>query len=415
MQTRIITQILASSNGQEAHTILRNCVHCGFCTATCPTYLLLGNELDSPRGRIYLIKQLLEGEKPSPSVQRHLDTCLLCRSCETTCPSGVNYSRLYEIGQQYLNEHQPRSWHDKAKRWALRKILPQRKLFHYLLRLGQLVKPVLPRVLGHTIPSKETPSSQADSCQKQSRKMLILDGCVQPSLAPRINLATAQVLEQLGISLIRTPQAGCCGAIEHHLDDTQASQQAARVNIDLWWPQLQEGAEALVITASGCAQMIKEYDRLLKDDPQYAKKAQCVAKAAKDISEILHHEAVEDLRKDKSYLPRIAFHTPCTLQHGQQLGGVVESILIRLGFQLLPVADPHLCCGSAGTYSILQPKLAKQLGQRKSSTLTANDPHLIATANIGCLMHLRKNTPAEIPVIHWIELLAYAMSNTQST
>ncbi len=406
MQTQLTSDILSSEQGREAETILRNCVHCGFCTATCPTYQLLGSELDSPRGRIYQVKQLLEGASPSAAVQQHLDRCLLCRACETTCPSGVDYSRLLEIGRQHLHQRQSRTLPDRSVRWLLRKVIPRRDLFAALLRLGRLFKPLLPSTLSRLIPKKVSPGDRAWPPVRHRRKMLILDGCVQPALAPNINLATAQVLDRLGISLIVTPKAGCCGAVAHHLEDHEASRRAARRNIDQWLPRLQDQAEALIITASGCTQMIKEYDRLLADDPQYADKARQLVGHCKDIAEIIQQEDIEPLRQPMSELPKVAFHASCTLQHGQRITGVVEAILARLGYQLTPVAEAHLCCGSAGTYSILQPELANRLGERKTEALTRGEPELIATANIGCLTHISKTAPDRTRVVHWIELLA---------
>ncbi|MET0090741.1 MAG: glycolate oxidase subunit GlcF [Candidatus Thiodiazotropha sp.] len=406
MQTQITQDILASPDGQEADAILRNCVHCGFCTATCPTYLLLGNELDGPRGRIYQIKQLLEGAQPSDSIQQHLDACLLCRSCETTCPSGVDYHRLMEIGRAHLQSHHPRKFSDRAQRWLLRKILPRQWVFGTLLGLGRIMHPLLPDTLARQVPLAKSSETFKESSQNLSRRMLILEGCVQPSLAPDINRSTARVLETLGIALIKTPRAGCCGGVEHHLDDTRSSRQAARRNIDAWWPLLQEGAEALVITASGCGQMIKEYDRLLADDPDYADKAAQVAGATRDIAEILSHEDLSPLGSVQETRLNIAFHTPCTLQHGQGLNGVVEQIMTQLGFNLMPVSDSHLCCGSAGTYSILNPHLADRLGVQKSAALMSGTPDLIATANIGCLTHIAKHLPEGIPILHWIEVVA---------
>ncbi|MCU7873759.1 MAG: glycolate oxidase subunit GlcF [Candidatus Thiodiazotropha sp. (ex Lucinoma borealis)] len=411
MQTQITSQILQSSAGREAETILRNCVHCGFCTATCPTYQLLGDELDSPRGRIYLIKQLLEGAKPSSSVQQHLDRCLLCRSCETTCPSGVEYGRLLEIGQNHLANHHHRRMHDRLLRWMLRKVVPNRTLFSTLLKLGQAVKPLLPKSIGVTIPHKAAASAHIWPTVKHPRKMVILDGCVQPSLAPSINQATAQVLDRLGISLIRTPQLGCCGAVEYHLDDQVASKRVARRNIDTWLPLLNGEAEALIITASGCAQMVKEYDHLLADDPDYASLARQLVSRTRDLAEIIDKEELEPLKKGLDNQIRVAFHASCTLQHGQGLSGCVEGILERLGYQLTSVADAHLCCGSAGTYSILQSHLADELGRRKSTSLQADKPEIIATANIGCLTHLQKS--ATRPVVHWIELLNATTPSTE--
>jgi glycolate oxidase iron-sulfur subunit len=403
MQTQINEQILSTESGREAESILRNCVHCGFCTATCPTYQLLSDELDSPRGRIYQIKQLLEGAEPSASLQQHLDRCLLCRSCETTCPSGVEYGRLLEIGRQFMADHYHRHPIDSLRRWLLRKTIPNTAFFATALRFGRVAKPLLPVKLGSSIPNRVNIPSESWPTQNHPRKMLILDGCVQPSLAPSINLATAQVLDRLGISLIHTPSAGCCGAVEYHLDDEAGAKRSARRNIDSWWPHLQAGAEALIVTASGCAQMIKDYGRLLADDPDYAAPARHLAARTRDIAEVIEKEAFEILKKRENKQTRIAFHSSCTLQHGQGLGGCVEEILQRLGFQLTRVTDAHLCCGSAGTYSLLQAKLADELGRRKSLSLQADEPDLIATANIGCLTHLQKFSTR--PVVHWIELL----------
>jgi glycolate oxidase iron-sulfur subunit len=403
MQTRISDQILTTEAGRKAESILRNCVHCGFCTATCPTYQLLSDELDSPRGRIYQIKQLLEGAEPSSSVQQHLDRCLLCRSCETTCPSGVEYGRLLEIGRHHMASQYQRPLRERVQRWLLRKVIPNSRYFSTLLRLGQTFKPLLPQKIGRTIPSKNNPSSAIWPSRDHSRKMLILDGCVQPSLAPSINLTTAQVLDRLGISLIPTPSAGCCGAVTHHLDDEDGARATARRNIDCWWPHLQAGAEALIVTASGCAQMIKDYGHLLADDPEYAEPARQLAAHTRDIAEIIHSEELEPLKQTINNQTRIAFHSSCTLQHGQGLAGCVEAILDRLGYRLTLVQDAHLCCGSAGTYSLLQPELANELGRRKSYSLQAGEPDVIATANIGCLVHLQKHST--LPVIHWIELL----------
>ncbi|MEW8506487.1 MAG: glycolate oxidase subunit GlcF [Candidatus Thiodiazotropha sp.] len=402
MQTNISQQLLSTDAGRKAESILRNCVHCGFCTATCPTYQLLSDELDSPRGRIYQIKQLLEGAQPTPSVQQHLDRCLLCRSCETTCPSGVEYGRLLEIGRLHMADSYRRPLADRAKRWLLRKLVPNRGYFSLLLGLGQTFKPLLPKKLGRNIPPRTRISSTWPTANHQ-RKMLILDGCVQPSLAPSINLSTAQVLDRLGISLIRTPSAGCCGAVDYHLDDEEAAKRAARRNIDIWWPQLQAGAEALIVTASGCAQMVKDYAQLLAEDPDYAETARHLAARTRDIAEVIEKEEFEQLKTWSSKRTRVAFHSSCTLQHGQGLGGCVENILQRLGYHLTLVEDSHLCCGSAGTYSVLQPKLADELGRRKTRSLQADEPGIIATANIGCLVHLQKH--ASRPVVHWIELL----------
>lgn len=407
MQTRLTSQFLSTEEGREAEQILRSCVHCGFCTATCPTYQLLGDELDGPRGRIYQIKQLLEGSPPTQSQQQHLDRCLLCRACETTCPSGVDYGQLLETGRNLLEKRQPRKPLDKFQRFMLRQILPYPRRFSLLLKLARPIKSLLPVHIRKTIPDRGMEQGNWPA-PRHTRRMLILDGCVQPGLAPSINRATAFTLDQLGISLIRTPDAGCCGAVNQHLGDPETARQFARRNIDAWWTHLESGAEAIVITASGCGQMLKEYNHLLRADTEYAQKAARIAEASRDIAEILETEDLSPLNGQLDTSRPVAFHAPCTLQHGQRLPGIVERLLEKLGFTLTPVQDAHLCCGSAGTYSILQPKLSNELARRKAAALENGKPELIATANIGCLKHLQGNT--ELPVIHWIELLHKATS-----
>ncbi|MBL3528392.1 MAG: glycolate oxidase subunit GlcF [gamma proteobacterium endosymbiont of Lamellibrachia anaximandri] len=405
MQTRLSPQTLESAIGREAEQILRSCVHCGFCTATCPTYQLLGDELDGPRGRIYQIKQLLEGTTPTDSLQQHLDRCLSCRSCETTCPSGVNYSRLLEIGREHLERIKPRTGMDSLRHQLLIKTLPYPKRFGALLKLARAIKRLLPKRLRYTIPAKQWTGHWPEA--RHQRRMLILDGCVQPSLAPAINFSTARVLDQLGISLIRVPEAGCCGAVSLHLGANDAAKHFARCNIDAWLPLLKTGAEALVITASGCGQTVKEYPQLLIDDAEYAKKATIIAAATKDIGEVLLHEDLSQLSSGSAQHPPIAFHSPCTLQHGLGMQGVVEQLLLNLGYTLTTVDDAHLCCGSAGTYSLLQPDLSDRLRRNKLRNLQAGEPTLIATANIGCLNHLQAES--RVPVKHWIELLDHSL------
>ncbi len=397
MQTHLADFIKNTPQGQEADAILRACVHCGFCAATCPTYQLLGNELDGPRGRIYLIKQALEGQAVTRKTQQHLDRCLTCRACETTCPSGVRYGRLVDIGREVIEAKVPRSPGDRLIRATLRALLPYPRRFAALVRLGQALSPFLPSFLKRSIPS----SGQARAWPNthHSRKMLVLEGCVQPVLAPEINASTAHVLDRLGISLIRAPNAGCCGALSHHLSAPQHALNFMRQNIDAWWPQIEAGAEAIVVTASGCGAVIKEYGDLLRDDPAYAAKAAHVARLTRDIGEIL---AQEDCSTLTPFPRRIAFQSPCTLQHGQQLNGLVEGLLRKAGFELTPVPDAHLCCGSAGTYSLLQRKLSERLLENKPTALESGQPELIATANIGCLTHLQSQ--ASVPVKHWIAL-----------
>jgi len=406
MQTTIVADILKTQAGQEADAILRRCVHCGFCTATCPTYQLLGDELDGPRGRIYLLKQMLEGEPVTAKTRSHLDRCLTCRSCETTCPSGVVYHRLVDLGREMVEERLPRPLGQRLLRYALRQVLPYRARFSPLVRLGRIFKPLLPASLADKIPERQ--SSKPWPVESQARTMLVLNACGQADGAPNTNAATARVLNQLGVQLIDAPRAGCCGAVSYHLAQVEEGKGFMRANIDAWWPYIEDGAEAIVITASGCGAMVKEYGLVLRDDPDYAAKAQRISELCKDISEVLRDEDLSALRA-KSRGVKVAFHSPCTLQHGQKLTGVVEGILINAGYTLTSVADGHLCCGSAGTYSILQPRLSKQLLANKLKALEGEQPDVIATANIGCHLHLQ--TGAHVPVRHWVELLEEVLAD----
>lgn len=399
MQTNIVERYADTDQGREAEAILRKCVHCGFCTATCPTYQLLGDELDGPRGRIYQIKEILEGATPTKSTQTHLDRCLTCRSCETTCPSGVDYGRLADIGRKIVEDEVGRSWTQKLIRKLLVVVIPNRRLFGFLVRVGQLLRPLIPRRISTKIPRRAKPSVWPRSTH--ARTMLVLEACAQPSATPNVNASAARVFDRLGIRLIAAREAGCCGAVAHHLSDHDRSHDAVKRNIDAWWPLLEQGAEAIVITASGCGVMVKEYVHLLQGDPLYAEKARRVSELAKDISEVLSREDLGGLKVRGANT--IAFHSPCTLQHGQKLNGLTEGILRELGFELRPVTDSHLCCGSAGTYSILQPDLSKRLLKDKLKALDATGAPTIATANVGCQLHL--NTGAKAPVKHWIELV----------
>lgn len=404
MQTSIAEKFQNTPDGQEAETILRTCVHCGFCTATCPTYQLLGDELDGPRGRIYLIKQVLEGKQVTAHTQTHLDRCLTCRSCETTCPSGVRYGRLVDIGRHVVEEQVTRPFAERITRRALRAIVPFSQRFGTVLKIGQVMAPLLPQSLRQKIP--QTPEASAWPDTTHTRKMLVLDGCAQPITAPNTNAAAARVLDQLGIQLIRATGAGCCGAVSQHLSALEEAAEFMRRNIDAWWPHVEAGVEAIVMTASGCGAMVKDYGELLKHDSAYAAKARKITELTKDLSEILAKEDLPRLNKNKT-ATKVAYHAPCTLQHGQKITGVVEKILSGAGYELTPVADSHLCCGSAGTYSILQPELSQQLLNNKLQSLNAGQPEYIATANIGCQMHLA--TKSGIPVKHWIELLDHRL------
>ena len=410
MQTTLAETFRNTPEGEVAEGILRSCVHCGFCLATCPTYQLLGNELDSPRGRIYLIKQVFEGATPTAKTQLHLDRCLTCRNCETTCPSGVEYGKLLDIGRHLIEEKVGRGVREAAARAALKTGLGTQLLFNGALKLGQSVRGLMPGFIKSRIPAAEAAGDWPRPVH--ARRMLVLQGCVQPGIKPNINSATARVLDRIGISLIAASEAGCCGALAHHLNDTEDGLAAARRNIDAWLPHLDAGVEAIVMTASGCGVMVKDYGWLLRNDPAYAEKAARVSAATKDISEILVCEAaaLKSLTPHSSLLTqkRIAYHPPCTLQHGQKLTGGVEMLLTDAGFELSTVAEKHLCCGSAGTYSILQPEIADALKTRKLSHLQAGAPEMIVTANIGCLTHLQSGTT--IPVRHWVELLDDALA-----
>jgi len=400
MQTNLSQQYLNTPRGQEANDILRACVHCGFCTATCPTYQLLGDELDGPRGRIYLIKQALEGNAVTHKTQQHLDRCLTCRACETTCPSGVRYGRLVEIGRELVEEKVSRGKFEMLQRWTLRKLVPYPRRFSPLVKAGNLFRNFMPAGLRGKLPALQQKTARPN--RSHARKMLVLEGCVQSVATPNTNAAAARVLDKLGIELVSAGRAGCCGAVSHHLSAAEEGLEFMRSNIDAWWPHIEAGAEAIVITASGCGAMVKEYGELLKHDPAWAEQAARVSELAKDISEVLRDEDLSKLNGKSNY-NKIAFHSPCTLQHGQQLNGVVEAILQAAGFTLTEVPDAHLCCGSAGTYSLLQPELSQQLLGNKLTALQQDDPDIIATANIGCQVHLASK--AGKPVKHWVELL----------
>ena len=406
MQTSITQEILATPNGREAERILRKCVHCGFCNATCPTYQLLGNELDGPRGRIYLVKQVLEGEKPTHRTLLHLDRCLTCRACETTCPSGVDYGRLADIGRELTEKRVRRTWPEVLARFGIRAIFARPFPVRLALLAGRIVRPFLPTGLRRMVPPARRAGRRPAG--RHRRRMLVLAGCVQRAAEPRINAAAARVFDRLGVSLVRARGEGCCGAIDHHLTAPARALARMRRNIDAWWPHVESGAEAILVTASGCGAVIREYGHLLRDDPAYAEKAARVSSLARDPGEALEEALASDemaldrLALDRRH-PRVAFHAPCSLSHGLRAAGAVERVLDRCGFERVAVADAHLCCGSAGTYSMLQPTLSKRLLERKVEALERGGPEVIATANIGCLLHLRRR--ASPPVVHWIELL----------
>ena len=399
MRAELSPKVLNQSDIEIASDALRACVHCGMCNATCPTYQLLGEENDGPRGRIYLIKQVLEGNPVSESSRKHLDRCLTCRNCETTCPAGVPYSKLLDIGRKVIEQNSSRGFKERATRKLLRAVLPYSNRFTPLLAVGRIFKPLLPAEIKSKIPRKVAKGRKPIAQHK--RRMLVLDGCVQPALSPDINTATARVLHKLGITLITPKKAGCCGAVSQHLGADDEALDFMKKNIDAWCSEIESGVEAIVMTASGCGVMVKDYAHYLRDDAKYAKKAKRVSELCKDISEILIEEDLSKLAISRS--EKISWHPPCTLQHGQKVNGVVEKILSDCGYELLAVNDQHLCCGSAGTYSILQPKISKQLQINKITNLQKNKPEMIVTANIGCQTHLQE--VSGVPVIHWIHLL----------
>ena len=410
MQTRLSTEFKGTPDGDAAEAILRKCVHCGFCTATCPTYQLLGDELDGPRGRIYLMKQVLEGEPVTRSTQQHLDRCLTCRNCETTCPSGVQYGHLVDIGRKLVDARVERPRGELGVRWLLKEGLTS-PLFSPALKLGQAVRPLLPPALRAKVPPRAPAAAHRWPTRSHPRKVLLLMGCVQPALAPNINSATARVLDAAGIQTVVADGAGCCGAIRTHLGDVDGGLADMRRNIDAWWPLVvSDQVEAIVMNASGCGVTVKDYGHALAHDEAYADKAQRIAGLTRDLGELLP-DLVPKLkpRLREPAQRALAFHPPCTLQHGQQLRGGIEAQLAALGFEVsLAASESHLCCGSAGTYSVLQPELATQLRDRKLSHLEALRPQAIVSANVGCIQHLQGGT--ELPVRHWVEVLDAALN-----
>jgi glycolate oxidase iron-sulfur subunit len=402
MQTHLSPEFKDTPEGREAEAILRKCVHCGFCTATCPTYQVLGDELDGPRGRIYLIKQMLEGEQPTQKTQLHLDRCLTCRNCESTCPSGVEYGHLVDIGRRIVEEKVPRGASANALRWTLKEGLPS-PLFAPAMRMGQAVRGLLPKVLQSKVPARQQAGNMPT--REHARKVLMLAGCVQPSMMPNINSATARVLDAAGIQTLVAHTAGCCGAVKFHLNDQEGGRAQMRANIDAWWPYVQSGrVESIVMNASGCGVTVREYGHFLRHDAAYSAQARRISELTRDLSELLP-DIVPALRgKVKAPPGLLAFHPPCSLQHGQQLRGGVEKYLGELGFTVrVALGESHLCCGSAGTYSVLHPEIAQELRDRKLGHLGELNPQAIVSANMGCIAHLQSGT--RTPVKHWVEIL----------
>ena len=413
MHTDLAPEYQNSADAKAAAAILRKCVHCGFCTATCPTYQLLGDELDGPRGRIYLMKAVLEGVTPTRKTQAHLDRCLTCRSCESTCPSGVHYGELLDIGRKLVEAKVPRPLGEQALRWALKEGIPS-PLFAPAIKLGQMLRPLLPDALKAKVPARQDAGDWPG--RVHARKVLLLAGCVQPAMAPNINSATARVLDAAGVQCLIAPKAGCCGAVKFHLNDQEGGKAQMRANVDAWWPHVQGSVEAILMNASGCGVTVKEYGHLLKDDPIYAAKAARISELTQDLSEWLPEiSACLSGKLDAHSVAQagsVAFHPPCTLQHGQQLRGGVEKYLQALGFNIkVTGAEAHLCCGSAGTYSIINPVLSRELRDRKlghlQATFAGTAPDLIVSANMGCITHLQSGTST--PVRHWVEVLDEAL------
>ena len=387
MRADVRGPLAETAAGAIAADVLKACVHCGFCNATCPTFQITGDELDGPRGRIYLMKQALEGEPVGRLTQHHLDRCLSCRACETTCPSGVEYHRLLDVGRAQVATRVKRPWHERLARRTIRFLTAHRHLLRALL------------ILGRKIPVTQPKPSATPAAADQTREMSLLTGCVQSAAAPHFNASTKRVFAAVGIGLSETREVRCCGAVAFHLDAADEARAHVRRNIDAWIAELDAGSEAIVVNASGCATFIRDYPDVLADDPEYVAKARRVAQAVRDPIEVLREAPPSAASAPDN--PRIAVHDPCTLRNGPGLEGAVARLLTGLGYEPQPVSDTHLCCGSAGSYSLLQPKLSHQLRANKLDALTASAPDVIYTANIGCWMHLGEATST--PVRHWIE------------
>jgi glycolate oxidase iron-sulfur subunit len=406
METTLAPRYAGTAKGLIAEEILRRCVHCGFCTATCPTYQILGDELDGPRGRIYMIKQMVEGADVTRETQIHLDRCLTCRNCETTCPSGVEYGKLVDVGREMVEERIRRPASERLLRSLLKNGLTS-AWFAPAMRLGQSVRGLLPDSVKAKVPAYRAPGPLP--IRGHARRVLLLKGCVQPAMLPGIDAATRRVLDVLEIQSIVADGSGCCGALKHHMADAAGGLADARKNIDAWWPHVSSGSiEAIIANASGCGVMVKDYGHLFAHDAAYADKAATISAMTKDPVELLE-SLIPELQSRLQPSPsasgalgeRVAFHPPCTLQHGQKIRGVVERLLTACGATLVPVADSHLCCGSAGTYSVLQPELSGELKRRKVSALSAHQPEVILSANVGCITHIQSGTGT--PVRHWLE------------
>ncbi|WP_283646679.1 glycolate oxidase subunit GlcF [Marinovum algicola] len=417
MQTTFTEEQLQDPGTARANEILRACVHCGFCTATCPTYQVLGDELDSPRGRIYLIKDMLENERvPDPTTVKHIDRCLSCLACMTTCPSGVHYMHLVDHARAYIEEHYDRPWGDRALRWLLARILPYPGRFRLALlgaKIGRPFARLLPdprlRAMLEMAPKRIPPVSRNDDPQSfapevpRKKRVALMTGCAQKALNTDINDATIRLLTRLGCEVVVARGAGCCGALTHHMGKTGESHAAAAKNIRAWTAEIDgAGLDAIVINTSGCGTTVKDYGHMFRNDPLAAEAAR-VSEIAMDISELL---MTLDLPESADKGLCVAYHAACSLQHGQKIKTHPKTLLKRAGFTVAEPADSHLCCGSAGTYNLMQPEISGQLKARKVTTLEAVSPDVIAAGNIGCMMQIGSGTG--VPVVHTVELLDWA-------
>lgn len=412
MRTEFRPEQLADSAIAHSDSILRTCVHCGFCTATCPTYVLLGDELDSPRGRIALIRNMLEkDEAPTAAVVTHLDRCLSCLSCMSTCPSGVNYMHLIDHGRAYIEQRYRRPWRDRVLRAVLGTFMPHPARLRAALRLSRLARPFTALFRGRwrallTLAPARLPKRMqlpAATGTAPRRRVALMTGCVQSVLAPHIHESTARLLSRHGCAVTVAAGAGCCGALTHHLG--QDAREFARANIDAWLRERDErGLDAIVVNASGCGTMLKDYGFLLRDDPVYARRAQEISAMTRDVTEIMADMELAPLR-DVNGL-RVAYQSACSLQHGQSIRQQPTNLLAAAGFQVVEPREGHLCCGSAGVYNVTQPVIAERLRERKVMHLESLRPDVIATGNIGCIIQIAAGTT--IPVVHTAELMDWA-------
>ncbi|MBL4646194.1 MAG: glycolate oxidase subunit GlcF [Rhizobiales bacterium] len=424
MQTNFSDAQLKDLQVATSEKILRSCVHCGFCTATCPTYQLLGDELDSPRGRIYLIKDMLENDRPADAkVVKHIDRCLSCLSCMTTCPSGVNYMHLVDHARAHIDKTYRRNWHQRLMRAVLINVLPYPNRFRMALAgafFGRPFAAILKSIGGpfrqlgamlELAPSRIEPRSQMSAgdvfspAEKRKGRVALLTGCAQPVLEPGINDATVELLNRVGVEIVLPKGEGCCGALVHHMGKDEQSHVQAKANIDAWWREINgDGLDAIIITASGCGTTIKDYGHMLRDDAAYADKAAKVSALAKDVTEYLG--TLELGKAQRGFDLTVAYHSACSMQHGQQIKTQPGKLLRAAGFKVVDVPEGHLCCGSAGVYNILQPDIARQLRDRKIANIESTKPDLIATGNIGCMTQIGGGT--ELPIVHTITLLNWA-------